>query len=59
MGGMKAAVTLYYGEKKANADSILELMALEAGAGCIIEIRAEGSAEEEAAAEVARILQSY
>ncbi len=56
---MKAAVTLCYGEKKANADSILELMALEAGAGTRIEIRAEGEAEEEAAAEVARILRSH
>ena len=42
----------------ARADHILELMALEAGNGTLVEIRADGEEEETAALEVANILRS-
>lgn len=56
-GKLNAEIRLCTGEKIARADRMMELMALEARAGNLIEIQADGEEEEEAVAVLTRILQ--
>ena len=53
---LDADLSLSYGEKKAKADRVLELMALEVPSGRSIEIYAEGKEEETAVNTIAQIL---
>ena len=53
---LDAELSLFYGEKKARADHVLELMALEAPSGSRIEIYAEGKEQESAVNTIAQIL---
>lgn len=55
---MNAAIWLCTGEKTARADHILELMALEARDGDLIEIQADGEDAERAVNTIAQILQA-
>lgn len=55
---LNAKIRLSTEEKTARADQILELMALEAGVGTLIEVSAEGEDAEEALNMVAQILQT-
>ncbi|MEQ2561697.1 HPr family phosphocarrier protein [Ventrimonas sp. CLA-AP-H27] len=57
-GKLNAQIRLSTGEKTARADHILELMALAAGAGDLIEIRADGEEAEAAVNAIAQILQA-
>lgn len=54
---MNAEIRLCAGEKTARANHILELMALEARAGDLIEIQADGEDAEAAVDTIAQILQ--
>ena len=57
-GKLNAAIWLCTGEKTARADRILELMALEARDGDLIEIQADGEDAEKAVNMIAQILQA-
>ncbi len=54
---LNAEIQLCTGERTARADHILELMALEARAGDLIEIQADGEDAEAAVDTIAQILQ--
>lgn len=55
---LDADLSLIYGEKTARADRILELMALEAPSGSVIEIHAEGKEAKTAVDTIAQILRT-
>ena len=54
--GLTSQITVKYGDRTARASDVLELLALHAGRGAVLEITAEGGDERAALDEVYRVL---